>query len=88
LTTFVQNYLHCSQISVSVADMEEGLRTILEATVPGSPPYLAISCLWVDNETLFPVELVVFDQDDAMRIIVTYHVLELNVNLDDGHFTL
>jgi len=88
LTSFVRNYLQCDEISVSVADMEQGLRTVLEATVPGGHPYLAISRLWVDNETLLPVKLVVFDQDDAVRIVVTYHVFEFNVTLDDGLFSL
>ena len=88
LTSFVRNYLQCDEISVSVADMEQGLRTVLEATVPGGHPYLAISRLWVDNETLLPVKLVVFDQDDAVRIVVTYHVFEFNVALDDGLFSL
>ena len=88
LTSFVRNYLQCDEISVSVSDMEQGIRTVLEATVPGDHPYLAISRLWVDNETLLPVKLVVFDQDDAVRIVVTYHVIELNVELDDGLFSL
>ena len=88
LTNFVKNYLQCNEISVSVSDMEQGIRTVLEATVPGNHPYLAISRLWVDNETLLPVKLVVFDQDDAVRIVVTYHVIELNIELDDGLFSL
>jgi len=88
LTSFVRNYLQSDQISVSVADMEQGLRTVLEATVPGNHPYLAISRLWVDNETLLPVKLIVFDQDEAVRIVVTYHVFEFNAALDDGLFSL
>jgi len=88
LTSFIRNYLQCDEISVSVADMDEGLRTVLEATVPGDHPYLTISRLWVDNETLLPVKLVVFDQDGAERIVVTYHVIEFNVELDDALFTL
>jgi len=88
LTSFVRNYLQSDEISVSVADMEQGLRTVLEATVPGNHPYLAISRLWVDNQTLLPVKLVVFDQDDAVRIVVTYHVFEFNVELDNGLFSL
>ena len=88
LTSFVRNYLSCQNISVSVADMDEGLRTVLEATVPGNHPYLAISRLWVDNETLLPVKLVVFDQDGAERIAITYHVFEFNVAMDDALFTL
>jgi len=88
LTSFVRNYLSSQEISVSVADMDEGLRTVLEATVPGNHPYLTISRLWVDNETLLPVKLVVFDQDGAERIVITYHVFEFNVEMDDALFTL
>ena len=88
LTSFVKNYLQCNEISVSVADMEQGMRTVFEATVPGNHPYLAISRLWVDNTTLLPVKLVVLDQDGAERIVVTYHVIEINIELDDTLFTI
>jgi len=88
LTSFVQNYLQSSEVSVSVSDMDEGVRTVLEAVVPGNHPYLATQRLWVDNETLLPVKLVIFDQDGAERVIVTYHVFEYNVDIDDGMFAL
>jgi len=88
LTTFIKNYLQCDEISVSVADMEQGLTTVFEATVPGNHHYLAISRLWVDNTTLLPVKLVVFDQDGAERIVVTYLFFEFNIELDDALFTL
>ena len=88
LTSFIKNYLQCNEISVSVADMEQGLRTVLEATVPGNHPYLTISRLWVDNTTLLPVKLVVFDQDGAERIVVTYHIIEINIELADALFSV
>ena len=88
LTTFIRNYLQSDEISVNVVNMDQGLRTVLEAPVPGNHPYMAVSRLWIDNETLLPVKLVVFDQDDAARLVVTYHVIELNAALDDELFTL
>jgi len=88
LTSFVRNYLQCNEISVSVTDMEEGLRTVLEATIPGEHPYLAVARLWVDNTTLLPVKLIIFDQDGAERIVITYHAFEANVELDDALFTI
>jgi len=88
LTSFIRNYLQSQEVSVSVADMDEGVRTVLEAVVPGSHPYLATSRLWVDNTTFLPVKLIIFDQDGAERIIVTYHVFEYNIPLDDALFTL
>jgi len=88
LTSFIRNYLQSQEVSVSVADMDEGVRTVLEAVVPGNHPYLATSRLWVDNTTFLPVKLIIFDQDGAERIIVTYHVFEYNIPLDDALFTL
>ncbi|MCL2224665.1 MAG: hypothetical protein FWB96_06835 [Defluviitaleaceae bacterium] len=88
LTSFIKNYLQSEEISVSVSDMEEGIRTVLEADVPGDHPYLSVAKLWVDNETLLPVQLIIFDCDGAERIVVTYHVFEKNVELNDELFTL
>ena len=88
LTSFIRNYLQSEEVSVSVADMSEGLRTVFEAVVPGDHPYLATQKLWVDNTTLLPVKLVIFDADGAERVVVTYHVFEYNVTLDDALFTL
>jgi len=88
LTSFIRNYKQSEDVSISVTDMDEGVRTVLEATIPGNHPYLAIARLWVDNETLLPVKLVIFDADNSERVIVTYHVFEYNVVLDDGLFTI
>lgn len=88
LTSFIKNYLQSSEVSVSVAEMDEGVRTVLDASVPGEHPYLSTARLWVDNTTLNPVKLVIFDRDGVERIIVTYHVFERNVELADSLFTL
>jgi len=88
LTSFILNYRQSENVSVSVADMDEGVRTVLEANVPGNHPYLSLARLWVDNETLVPVKLIIFDADGAERIVVTYHVFEYNIVLDDGLFTV
>jgi len=88
LTSFIKNYLQCEEISVSVSDMEDGVRTVLEATVPGEHHYMHTARLWVDNATLVPVKLIILDRDGAERVIVTYHVFEKNVELGDALFTL
>jgi len=88
LTSFIRNYKQSAEVSVSVADMEDGIRTVFEATIPGQHPYLSTARLWVDNESILPVKLVIFDADGAERIVVTYHVFEYNVILDDGLFSI
>ena len=87
-TTFIRNYLLSNEVSVMVADMEEGVRTVLEANVPGGHPYLHMARLWVDNATLLPVKMIVFDPDGVERIVITYHAFEMNVVLDDGLFSM
>ena len=88
LTSFIKNYIQSQEVSIHVADMEEGVRTVLEASIPGNHPYMALGRLWVDNETLLPVKMVIFDAEGNERIIVTYHVFEYNVDMDDTLFTV
>jgi outer membrane lipoprotein-sorting protein len=71
-----------------VADMDEGVRTVLEASVPGNHPYLTLARLWVDNTTMLPVKMVIFDPDGAERILITYHAFEMNVALEDALFSM
>lgn len=88
ITSFIKNYLQSQEVSISVANMGEGQCTVLEAAIPGGHPYLFNEKLWIDNETLKPVKLVIYDPDGAERIIVTYNAFEYNVELDDSLFTI
>jgi len=88
LTSFIHNYRQCQEVSISVADMDDGVRTVLEADIPGDHPYLNMARLWVDNTSFLPVKLVIFDADGAERVVITYHAFEYNVVLDDGLFTV
>jgi outer membrane lipoprotein-sorting protein len=88
LTSFIKNYLASQEVSISVSNMEEGQRTVLEAKIPGDHPYLSTQKLWVDNETLKPVQLIIYDPQGAERIIVTYHAVEYNIELDDSLFSV
>lgn len=88
LTSFIKNYLKSQEVSISVANLGQGQCTVLEAVIPGEHPYLRSEKLWVDNQTLKPVKLVVYDPDGGERIIVTYQKFEYNVPLDDSLFTV
>jgi len=88
LTSFIHNYKQGQEISVNVADMDEGVRTVLDAKIPGNHPYLSLARLWVDNETMLPVKLIIFDADGVERVVVTYHAFEYNIVLEDGLFTV
>jgi len=86
VTSFIKNYLSSDEVSVSVANFGEGNCTVLEAGIPGGHPYMAKEKLWIDNKTLDPVQLVVYDTQDIERIIVTYKTFEYNITLDDSVF--
>jgi outer membrane lipoprotein-sorting protein len=88
LTAFIRNWQASEAASVSVANLGEGQFTVLEATIPGGHPYLATQKLWVNNDTLLPEKMVIFDPNGTERVVVTYHAFEYNVDLDDSLFTV
>lgn len=87
LTSFVKNYLASQEVSVSVGNFGEGKCTVLEAVVPGNHPYLATEKLWVDNKTLNPVKLTVYDPDSGERVVVNFKTFDYNIPLEDSLFT-
>ena len=88
LTSFIKNYLSSKEVSLEVSNFGEGRATILEASVPGSHPYLTSEKLWVDNETFKPIQLIIYDPDGAERLVVTYKNFEYNPSLDDSLFKI
>lgn len=88
VTTFLKNYLESKNVSVSASNFDDGMYTVLEATVPLSHQYLTTQKLFVNNETLEPVKLVVCDSDDMERIVVTYTNFKYNMNIDDNLFSI
>jgi len=87
VTSFIRNYLSSQEVSVSVGNFGEGKCTVLEAIVPGEHPYLSSEKLWVDNETLKPVKLCIYDPDGSERIMVTFNTFDYNVEFDDKLFS-
>lgn len=88
LTSFVKNYVKSQEVSVSVAKMNESACTVLEAKIPGEHPYLSTEKLWVDNTTLNPVKLVIYDPDGGERVVVNFISFEYNKELDDKLFLI
>lgn len=86
VTSFIKNYLKSQEVSISAANMDESRCTVLEAQIPGDHAYLATEKLWVDNDTLKPVQLIIYDPEGGERVIVKYQNFEYNVELDDSIF--
>ena len=88
LTSFIRNFVTSQEVSITAAALDEGLTTVLEATIPGDHPYMATQSLWVSNETYLPIQMKVFDQNGTERIIVIFNSFEYNVNIDDSMFQI
>jgi len=85
-TSFIKNYLKSAETSMSAAKVEGDPCTVFEALIPGTHPYLASEKLWIDNQTLKPVKLIIYDPQGSERIIVTYKTFDYNVEIDDSEF--
>ena len=87
-TSFLKNYFTNAEVTITVSSFDNGKTTVLEAEIPGEHPYISSEKVWIDNETLKPTALIIYDPDGAERIVVTYESFDYNVNLDDSIFTL
>lgn len=87
LTSFIRNYLNSQETAVSVGSFGQSNLTVLDAVVPGNHPYLATSRLWIDNDTLSPTRMVIYDRDDTERVIISYTSFTPNPTISDDMFT-
>ena len=88
LTSFIKNWQAGQESSVSVANIEGGQHTILEASIPGDHPYLSKQRLHICNQSLLPIKMQILDPEGNERVIVTYHSFEYNIELEDAIFTV
>ena len=86
LTSFIRNYMASQESAVSVGSFGQSNLTVLEAIVPGDHPYMASSRLWVDNDSMAPTRMVIYDQEGAERVIITYRSFDPNPSIDSGTF--
>lgn len=88
LGQFIKNYMQSEGVSVDVMKLDESKCTVLEAVIPGNDKYIATEKLWVDNETLKPVQFIIYDSQGKERYVVTYNKFEYNVSFDDETFKI
>jgi len=86
LTSFIRNYIASMQSAAEAGNFLEEAVTIFEAAIPEEHPYMAIQRLWVSNETLKPLQMIIFDADGVERIIITYNSFEYDPELEDNLF--
>lgn len=86
LSKFIKNYETSNDVSVLVSNLNENVCTVLEAKISGNHKYLATEKLYVDNYTMLPIKLVIYDDDGLERIIVEYEQFIINPNLGNEIF--
>ena len=59
---------------------------MLEAVIPGNNKYTSTEKLWIDNDTLDPVRLTIYDTEGKERYIIDYDKFEYNCDIEEGTF--
>ena len=89
LGQFIKNYLKSEEVAIHVVEnLEEGTSTVLEAIIPGNYKYTATEKLWIDNKTILPTRLVIYDIDGNERYIVEYNEFVYNGDIDPKVFEI
>lgn len=88
ITKFIKNYENSKDVSVLVSTLDNSVCTVLEAIVPGNNRYFSSEKLYVSNETNLPVKLVIYDEDDIARIVLSYDQFVINPTLDEEIFSV
>lgn len=88
LFTFLENYVKSQEVTVESANLDEGLCTVLEAEIPGDNKFLSTEKLWVSNEDMLPVRLVIYNEEGKEKIIVEFSDFKYNCEIDETKFTI
>ena len=88
LGCFVKNYMNSEEVSIAVSSIDESRCTVLEAVIPGDNKFTATEKLWIDNETLNPVKLVIYDSDGGEKYAIEYNEFQYDPQFEDDIFSI
>ena len=88
LGQFLKNYLQSEGVSVETAAIDESRCTVLEAVIPENGSQLASEKLWVDNESLLPVRLSLYDAHGKECLRLDYTTFTYNPHFDENLFRI
>ena len=86
LGNFIKNYFKSEETAIASASLDDASCTILEAVIPGENPALATEKLWINNESLEPLRLVIYNNEGKEQFDLTYTEFEYNTQFEDGFF--
>jgi len=88
LGNFIKNYLRSEEVSIEVSTIDSSKYTVLEAVIPGGNRYLAREKLWIDNETLVPTELIIYDEDGNEKYVLKFVEFMFNPEFTEELFKI
>ncbi len=88
LGNFVKNYMNSEEVSIAVSTVDESRCTVLEAVIPGDNKFTATEKLWIDNETLEPVKLVIYTSEGKEKYIIEYNEFSYNPQFEQNIFSI
>lgn len=88
ISDFFETYYKSEQTAVFMVNKAESRQTVLEANIPGSNIYRFNQKMWIDNNTLRPLKMEIYDIKKKAVISITYDEVELNTELEDKIFEL
>ena len=71
-----------------MANFDESKCTVIEAVIPGGNKYTSSEKLWIDNETIKPVKLVIYDREEQEKYILEFSEFEYNAEFEEGTFDI
>lgn len=88
LPDFFEAYYKSEQTTVITMNEEDSKYTILKADIPGSNIYRFSQSLWIDNQSLLPIKMEIYDIANKPTISVEFDQVELDVELEDELFQI
>jgi outer membrane lipoprotein-sorting protein len=89
LFNFVKNMNTDSDKTASVVKSEDrGKYTVLEADLPGDSQFLSTEKLWVNNDTMLPEKLIIYNIDGDEKIVEIFDDFEYNYSMEDNIFSV
>lgn len=86
--TFLNNMVKSQDVGLESASLDESLCTVFEAKIPGGLKLFSSEKLWVDNKSHNPTKLVIYDEEEKERVVVSFDNFEYNPEIKDSIFTL
>ncbi|NLY44147.1 MAG: outer membrane lipoprotein carrier protein LolA [Clostridiaceae bacterium] len=87
LPNFFEAYYKSEQTSVTTINEEDDSRyTILKADIPGNNLYRFSQSIWIDNQSLLPVKMEIYDISNKPTVSVLFYDVELDVEIKDELF--